>query len=267
MEQRDYYETLEIDREASQQKIKEAYRKLAFQYHPDRNEGDSAAADRMKTINEAYAVLSDPQKRRNYDGFRQTYGDSAYSRFRQGYTEEDIFRGSDINQIFEEMAKSFGFRGFDEVFKASYGSNYRTFQFQSGGMSGRGFIFSGPFGRQAPKQELPKAGIVSGLLGKLFGYALKKMTGMELPQPGRDRHDRLVLDAGLMAKGGKVRYKDPEQSREVSITIPAGIADGQTIRLRGMGQPGSGGSTPGDLYLKVQMRWPLLQKVRDLLKA
>jgi curved DNA-binding protein CbpA len=74
MEQKDYYEILEIGIEAPPKKIKEAYRSLAFQCHPDRNGGGADALERMKTINEAYAVLSDPAKRKQYDSLRQTYG-------------------------------------------------------------------------------------------------------------------------------------------------------------------------------------------------
>jgi curved DNA-binding protein CbpA len=100
MNQKDYYNILGVDRDASQQAIKEAYRKLAFQYHPDRNTGDPAATEKMKDINEAYAVLSDVSKRREYDLLRSQYGSFAYERFRQSHTDDDIFRGSDINQIF-----------------------------------------------------------------------------------------------------------------------------------------------------------------------
>jgi curved DNA-binding protein len=71
MNQKDYYQILEVEKEASSQKIKEAYRRLAFQYHPDRNKGNPPAVEKMKEINEAYAVLSDPKKRRDYDAFHE----------------------------------------------------------------------------------------------------------------------------------------------------------------------------------------------------
>jgi len=113
MEQKDYYQILGVDRKASQQQIKSAYRRLAFEYHPDRNKDTPAAAARMKEINESYAVLSDPQKRTQYEALWQTYGSSACGQFRQAYSEQDIFRGSDIHQIFEQISKAFGLRGFD----------------------------------------------------------------------------------------------------------------------------------------------------------
>ena len=89
MSQNDYYQILEIDLKASPKKIKDAYRKLAFKYHPDRNSKNPEAAEKMKRINEAYAVLSDAAKRREYDAMRHQFGSSAYSQFRQNYSEQD----------------------------------------------------------------------------------------------------------------------------------------------------------------------------------
>ena len=139
MEQQNYYEVLRVETSASQQQIKESYRKLAFEYHPDRNRDDTAPA-RMKAINESYAVLSDPQKRSRYDTLRQTYGDDAHDRFKQAYTEQDIFKGSDIHQIFEEFSRAFGLRGFDDVFKNAYGPQYRSFEFRRPNAFGRVFV-------------------------------------------------------------------------------------------------------------------------------
>ena len=82
-DQEDYYQILGVEREAIPQKIKEAYRKLAFQYHPDNNRGNPAALEKMKKVNEAYAVLSDPRKKESYDALSQEYGPFAYDRFRR----------------------------------------------------------------------------------------------------------------------------------------------------------------------------------------
>ena len=265
MEQKDYYEILEIDREAPAKKIKEAYRSLAFQCHPDRNGGGTDALERMKMINEAYAVLSDPAKRKQYDGLRQAYGNSAYNRFRDGYSEEDIFRGSDINQIFEEISKSFGFRGFEDVFKESYGSGYRTFEFRRGNVFGRGFVWSNSMRQGMPLQGRQK-GVFPWLLQKLTRYALKKITGVQ-PQQEKDRYDQLLLTSLQASKGGKVPYTDKESSRNILITIPSGVTHGQTIRLQGLGNRSGNSSVPGDLYLKVEIAKPLLQKIRDYLKV
>ena len=122
MSQRDYYQILGAEKNADSKRIKEAYREQAFRYHPDRNKENPEAAEKMKHVNEAYAVLSDPTKRRKYDTLRQQFGSSAYNQFRNNYSQQDIFSGSDINHIFEEMSKAFGFRGFDDIFKEFYGN-------------------------------------------------------------------------------------------------------------------------------------------------
>jgi len=264
MDQKDYYEVLEIDGQATDRQIKEAYRRLAFQYHPDRNSGDPGAVERMKGINEAYAVLSDPAKRQRYDSLRQSYGSSAYDRFREGYSEKDIFRGSDINQIFEEISRSFGFRGFEDVFKEVYGSGYRTFEFRNGGLFGRGFIFTGGMNQDAFRGGA-RQGVVSRIMGKLAGYALKRMTGIGADQGG-DRYDSLRLTPGQAKSGGKIPYTDKETSRSILITVPSGVTHGQMIRLRGLGSQGGPFVTPGDLYLKVEIIRPLLQTIKDFLK-
>ena len=102
----DYYQVLGVDQGADVRQIKDAYRKMALRFHPDRNRDNAAAAEQMKAVNEAYAVLSDPAKRRRYDQMRQQFGADAYSRFRNDFSDQDIFSGSDIHSIFEEVARS-----------------------------------------------------------------------------------------------------------------------------------------------------------------
>ena len=148
MSQQDYYQILGVDRNADAKKIKDAYRELAFKYHPDRNEKNPDSTDMMKRVNEAYAVLSNPQKRREYDAMRTRFGDRAYGEFRNAYTEKDIFSGSDVHQMFEEMARSFGLRGFDSIFSDFYGPGYQRFEFKGHGLHGKGFIYRGGFGKR-----------------------------------------------------------------------------------------------------------------------
>ena len=259
MEQKDYYEILGIDKTATQKQIRDAYRALALKYHPDRNKDNPGAAARMKEINESYAVLSSPEKRKQYDALKQTYGSSAYGRFRQTYSDQDIFRGSDIQQIFEELSRAFGFRGFDDVFRESYGPGYRSFEFRRPGAFGRVFVGGTGSGTTSP--------LLSGYLGRLLRYALKKRWGVELPERGKDLRDMITLSPTLLRTGGKIRYLCRQTGRELLITVPPNMRPGQKIRLKGMGQSGKGGGEPGDLYIEVRARNPLLQKGREILKA
>jgi DnaJ-class molecular chaperone len=257
MEERDYYDILSVPSGASEKQIKAAYRKLAFRYHPDRNTGDSGAADKMKAINEAYAVLSNSAKRKDYDDLKRQYGPSAYNRFRSSYTENDIFRGSDINRIFEDMARAFGFRGFDDVFNEAYGEGYRTFEFKRPGFSARGFVFTGPLRRTAQKQAPPVA------LGKLSRYLLEKLTGIELPQSGADVKEPIDLTSQEAQEGGPYPYYYRKRSKKLVVMLPKGLREGQRIRLAGIGEEGKGGAKSGDLYLEVKIRKPLMQKLKD----
>ena len=265
MNQKDYYEILKVDKEASPQKIKEAYRKLAFQYHPDRNRENPSAVEKMKEINEAYAVLYDPKKKKDYDTCFEQFGPYGYDRFKQRYSEQDIFRGSDIHKIFEEMAKTFGFRSFEEVFRESYGQGYRTFEFQRPGASGRGFIFFGPGFRRIKGQEIPGSSeIFPGTLGKVIQYFLKKTLGIGEPGRGKDLEDVIYLNPRQALEGGKGKYLHRKRSKELIINIPPAIKEGQRIRLKRMGVPGKEGGESGDLYLKVKIKKPLLQRMKDL---
>ncbi|MEA3428003.1 MAG: DnaJ domain-containing protein [Thermodesulfobacteriota bacterium] len=262
MEQKDYYQVLGLDKDASQKQIKEAYRKLAFKYHPDRNKEDPESAEKMKGVNEAYAVLSDPEKRGEYDMLRQQFGSSAYSQFRKNYSEQDIFSGSDINQVFEEMARAFGFRHYDDIFREFYGQGYRTFEFKKSGFTARGFVFSRGFGRGKHNQmQFP----LQGYFGKLYQYALKKISGIELPENGADINDIIHLDPINAQQGGPYAYFLRKKSRKLVVKIPPGVREGQRIRLAGMGEDGKGGGKPGDLYLKVHIKKPLVRKIKDFI--
>ncbi len=262
MEQQDYYQLLKVEITASQQQIKESYRKLALKYHPDHNRDDAGAAAKMKAINESYAVLSDPEKRSRYDALRQNYGDAAHDRFKQAYSEQDIFRGSDIEQIFEELSRVFGLRGFNEVFRDAYGSQYRSFEFRRPGAFGR--VFVGGQGRgQGPGAGFP----LGGRLGRLIKYGIKKKWGIELPEKGKDIQDVIAVSPELLRSGGKINYLCRKNQKELLVTIPPGMRAGQKIRLKGMGDPGKGGAEPGDLYVLVQSKHLLFQKIGKSAKS
>ncbi len=280
MEQKDYYKVLGVSEKATSEEIKKTYRKLAFQYHPDKNPGKE---DMMKEINEAYAVLSDESKRREYDSYRQSYGFSARDRFRQTYTDQDIFRDSDINRVFAELSRAFGFNRPEDIFSRStfYGDQFRTFQFRGPGFAGRSFVFFGPASRtyqetlrnswyranQAPAYR-PTFLSRMLLLGiRALQNHMAKKYGLELPEKGRDIEDKIAIPPEIASAGGKVRYHyaGAANSRELLIRIPTGIKEGQKIKLRGMGKAGKNGGGPGDLYLKTKVRIPLLQRIKELL--
>ena len=130
----DYYETLGVKKDTPQSDIKKAYRKLALKYHPDKNKGDKAAEAKFKEISEAYAVLSDPEKKKQYD----LYGSA---NFHQRYSQEDIFRGFDLNDILRQFG--FGGSGHTDNFRTSMGgmggrSSFSSFFNQGGGGCGGG---------------------------------------------------------------------------------------------------------------------------------
>ncbi|MFO7715760.1 DnaJ domain-containing protein [Desulfosarcina sp.] len=262
MAQQDYYQTLGVDRTSDAKKIKEAYRELAFKYHPDRNEKKPDSAEKMKLINEAYAVLSNVDKKREYDDLRARFGDSAYGQFRNAYTEQDIFDGSDVYQIFEEMARSFGLRGVDSIFSDFYGSGYKRFAFKQHGLHGKGFIYRGAMGQGRGKIG---AGSVPPGVGRLFKFLLNQITGLKLPQIGDHIHDTVHLTQEFARTGGPFPYNHHRRSKKLVVDIPAGTKDGQQIRLAQMGATGKNGGPSGDLYLKVKIKKPLIEKAKDFI--
>jgi DnaJ-class molecular chaperone len=257
MPEMDYYRTLEVEENATKTQIKEAYRRLAFQYHPDRNQNPGSSA-KMKSINEAYAVLSNPEKRKDYDAARRQFGSGAYTHFRNAYTDSDIFKGSDINRIFEEMARAFGFRNFDEIFGEAYGEGYRTFEFKRPGFSAKGFVYTGRRGRP---QKSPV------VFGKLSRYLLRKFTGVDLPEQGTDVVETIELTPQEARDGGPYPFLYKKKSKKLVVKIPPGLREGQRIRLAEMGEEGKGGAKPGDLYLKVKIQKPVLDKLRDFFSS
>ena len=209
---KDYYDVLGVKKGASDADIKTAYRKLAMKYHPDRNEGDKTAEDTFKEINEAYAVLSDAEKRQQYDMF-------GADGFRQRFSQDDIFRGTDFSTIFSEMG--FGGDIFDQLFSGARGGQRRSGRFGGG---------QNPFGGGAGP-----------------GYQAMK---------GQDLESSVTVPFDLAFRGGKQRLALQRQDGgriSVDVTVPAGIESGKKLRLTGKGGPGPGGGMPGDLYVVVNV--------------
>lgn len=225
MSQAGYYERLGLTKDADQSQIKDAYRKLAFQYHPDRNPDDEAAAETMKSVNEAYAVLSNPEKRAEYDRMRTMFGDRAHDQFRSSYSAEDIFRGSDINDIFETISRMFSEQGF-------------------GGQNGRQQSFYWDFNNAGANADGHKVN----------NFILRKLMGTFMPVAGDDVKDVIWVNDGLARSGGPYAYESIWQGKKLVVHVPPKVRDGQSIRLGGMGKPGKNGGPNGDLLLRVRVR-------------
>lgn len=281
MEYKDYYQVLGVGRDASADDIKKAYRKLALQYHPDRNPGDKSAEDKFKELNEAHQVLSDPQKRAKYDQLG-----SAYTQWERGGQPGGFNWGQWANRgsgnvEYGDPADVFGGRmgGFSDFFEQIFG----------GGM-GFAQAATRQKARPAPAYEQPltisleeafrggtrllqlngkrlevkiPAGAHSGTKIRMAGAA----NGSDLylvvdvsPDPrftreGANLRTDVNLDLATAAAGGEVRV--PTMDGEVMLSIPAGMQPNQTIRLKGKGMPHlKQPSTRGDLLAQIRVRIP-----------
>ena len=212
----EYYEILGVSKNASPEQIKKAYRKLALKYHPDRNNGDKASEERFKEISEAYAVLSDPEKKNQYD----TYGSTG---FHQRYSQEDIFRNFDINDILRQFGFSGGSRQ-NHFFHSNMGGGGNPFAsyFSQGAQQGQGCGSGGGCHQQAKGQDMT--------------YQLT-----------------VTLDDVMTGADKSISLRTNGSLQNVTVKIPQGIEAGKKLRLKGKGGPAPDGGIPGDLYLKVEI--------------
>jgi len=224
MSGKDYYQLLGVSRAASPQEIKKAYRKLALKYHPDRNKGDKGAEAKFKEMSEAYAVLSDSEKKKQYDMFG---ADGFHKRF----TQEDIFRDFDFGSIFKEFGFGTGGRGanvFSQIFGGPGQAHYR-----GGGPFESAY---GGFGGQP-----------QGMRGQDLVYELS-----------------VTLEEAATTADKVISYQVGGRHEKVSVKVPAGISTGKKLRLSGKGQPGSYGGPHGNLYIQIRvLDHPLFKREGD----
>lgn len=279
---RDYYEVLGISKNSEKGEIKNAYRKLALQYHPDRNK-TPGAEERFKEISEAYAVLSDDDKRKRYD----TYGHVG---------TEEVFRGSEAN--FEEIFKDMGFGGVRDIFEQFFGSR-GGFGRGSSDPFGFGFGFGG--GRQKGRDilydidlsledvlkgkkdeiELPKmdrctncngTGAAPGTKPRKCTvcngqgqtrrvYSQNRFSTFVSLEPCRTCHGEgeiIERPCGTCNGSGNIRT-----TKKLRLEIPRGVEDGMTLQLQGEGEPTENGM-PGDLLIRTHVRpHPEFQRLED----
>jgi len=273
MAKRDYYEILGIDRNADETAIKKAYRSLAMKYHPDRNPGNAEAVERMKEINEAYAVLTDAHKRQLYD----TYGHAGL----EGYTQADIFRGVDFSSLFREfgLGDMFGFGG--GLFDSFFGRRTTT---RRGPRKGGDLRYDltvtleeVAFGVEKvielPRvEQCPACSGTGAEADGLERCSSCQGTG-QIVREQRSGYSvfRQITVCGRCHGKGKVVKKACkecdgkgviEKATEIKVTIPAGADTGYQIKVEGEGEKGEG--LPGDLYVVLHVeKHPIFERHGD----
>ena len=214
---RDFYAILGVPRSATSEEIQRAYRKLARTYHPDLNK-DPEAESKFKDIAEAYEVLSDPTMRQKYDTF-----------------------GADFRQVPDDVDPN--------VWAAAQRARSGAGQQRAGAASG----FGGGIPPEWNVQYEGDIGDLDDLFGGIFGA--RGRGSRWGPMPGADQEYEITLTVEEAYRGGKrsLSISGPDGTRTIDVSIPAGVTNGQRIRLRGQGGQGAGGAAPGDLYLVVRL--------------
>ncbi|MFI9488033.1 DnaJ C-terminal domain-containing protein [Promicromonospora sp. NPDC052451] len=214
--EKDFYAVLGVSKDADDAAVKKAYRKLARQYHPDQNQGNAAAESKFKEIGEAYAVLSDPEQRRQYDAVRAMAGGARFSAGPGGA----------------------GAGGFEDIMGAMFGGGQGRggprVRYSQGGAGTAGF-----------------EDILGSMFGGRSGYASTGPAGFTAPSPGADIAAQVTLPFRAAVEGTTADLE--VGGRTIHARIPAGINDGKKIRLRGKGQPGTNGGPAGDLVVTVHV--------------
>jgi molecular chaperone DnaJ len=258
---RDYYEVLGVPRTSPKDEIKDAYRKLALQYHPDRNKSPDAE-EKFKEISEAYAVLSDDEKRTQYDQL-------GHAGFDQRYTSEDIFRGADFESIFRDIGFGSGLR---DIFSVFFGDR----DFREGDTRGRDLGYdlqitleeaANGAQKEVEIERIEKCEVCGGSGAALNTSARScpRCNGAgKVQSTTRNAFGMFVRVIPCPTCGGRGKIIDKpcpqcrgigrtRKERKITVRIPPGIDEGYQLRLSGEGEMTPGAESPGDLYVMIHI--------------
>ena len=273
-DKRDYYEVLGLQKGASEEEVKKAFRKMAMKYHPDKNPGDKTAEERFKEVNEAYSILSDPEKKEKYDRFgfagvdpNAGFGEGGFGGFSQAWSS----------------ATGGGFTGFEDMFGDLFGGGFGGFSGFGGGRSKTGPIKGSDlqktvtiefeeaaFGvkKEISVNKLVRCSKCNGE-GTAQGTTKRKcskcsgtgtVTQVQNTAFGRFQSTRACPDCG--GTGTIIDTPCPDcngqgsirKTVKINIDIPAGVDTGSVIPIRNQGEPGKNGGPDGDLYIVMQVK-------------
>jgi curved DNA-binding protein len=294
---KDYYQVLDVDKNATSEEIKKAYRKLAKRYHPDKNKNDLAAEEKFKKINEANAVLSDPEKRKKYDQYGRDWkhyqeagvhpGGFDWTKYaNQGGEQTHYASGADLNDIF-------GKEGFSDFFEMLFGQGIRqgrgkaTFQFrgqdiaasatismeeayhgttrifQLNGQTIKITIHPGIYDQQKLKLSgKGNLGVGGGDNGDLYLTVHVDRTP-DFERKGDHLYCEVPVDLYTAILGGEVNVETMKGN--VRLSIPRETEDGKVFKLKGLGMPKPGKKQKyGDLFAKVSIRIPKKLSAREV---
>ncbi len=236
---KDYYKLLGINKDASKEEIKRAFRKMARKYHPDVNPDEPKSGEKFKEINEAYSILNDDKKRDMYDRFGVVEGDtSTYQNWGGSPGDARVRQSPDGTTYYYSTSGSPGGFDFSEIF-----GNHNNSQSRSGG-----FDFFNDLGD------------IFDVFNRRGGGSTRARSPNynNTPREGDDLRYDMEIDFMDAFNGGKkkVQYKDPttDQMKTLNVNIPRGIKDDQKLRLKGKGMQGENGGSPGDLYIAIHIR-------------
>ena len=302
MSGKDYYKILGVSKSASKDEIKKAYRKLALKYHPDHNKGDKAAEANFKDLSEAYAVLSDPEKKKQYDMF-------GAEGFQNRFSQEDIFRSFDFGSIFSEFGFGGGGRSqniFSQMFGGTGGQgqrHYRTggFRGQNQAMKGQDLLYELPLtleelfetankiisyqmdGRQETVSVKIPAGIPAGRKLRLRGKGQAgpyggpagdlyvKISVLNHPVFRRENDDlylKQIISFSDAVLGTEIEVPTIDK-KLLKLRVPPGTQNNAKFRLKSYGLPHMNGQGRGDAYAEISIEIPkkLTKKQKKVLES